>query len=577
MKYIFSFPQAQNHTIRIAIPLPAQSAGTELRLPKWRPGRYEMGPYAENIVDVAATTESGKALKVTKDSTHVWRVEGSSEEFVFSYGYYATDWGAGGSRFDEHMVYVNGVNLLMYRPGTMAEACEMELQLPEGYEVACGLRREGNTLYAEDFHQAVDGPFIAASNLLHREFDVAGTIHHVWFYGEVRPDWDRIEADFVRFGVSTVQLFGEFPEDEYHYLILAPNTPNYHGVEHYNSTVISLGPAYKLMTPEFYAELLGVSCHELFHTWNVKAIRPAEMQPYDYERENYSKLHYVTEGVTTYYGDLMLLKSGVWSLQDYINNFNNAVLKRHYSNQGRNHVSLEQASFDSWLIGYKKAVPNRQISFYTKGCLAAFILDYVIRSSSGNKRSLDNVLRELWERFGKEGKGYTRSDYREIAEKNAGVSLGRYFKRIISGTEALEPYLKDAADYFGLLFARRKFTTEFERYYGFAAGPGEQGVPKVRQVYEGSPAERAGLRPNDELVAINGLRIVEKDINQQFLHFGITTSPEIHLFREGMLLQCTLQYDPRYETELYMLAPMDHPSEFQLANQQAWMSVAMES
>ncbi len=576
MKYKFTFPNPSNHLIQIYIPHKGDGSPTEFWLPLWRPGRYEMGPYAENIVDVYAVTDSGKPLKVTKSTTHQWKVEATDEFFEFRYSYYATDWGAGGSRFDADLIYVNGINLLMYRPGTLDEPCQIELHLPDGYEIACGLPREGNVLKAEDFHQAVDGPWVASDQLQLRIFEVAGTPHHVWFMGAIRPDWPRIERDFAQFGRSSVELFGDFPVSEYHYLILTPNTPNYHGVEHYNSTVISLGPAYKIMGTDYYNELLGVSCHELFHTWNVKAIRPADMQPYDYERENYSKLHYVTEGVTTYYGDLMLMKSGVWSLSDYLSNFNNAILKRHYNNQGRNHVSLEQASFDSWLTGYKSAVPNRKISFYTKGCLAALILDYLIRSSSGNRRSLDNVMREMWERFGKTGRGYTRTDYREIAEKYAGVSLGRYFKAIVSGTKALEPYLRDVAGYFGLKFAKRQFTQEIERWFGLGLKKGENGFPEVRLVYEGSPAERAGMEVGDELVALNGLRVVEKDFSTLFNHFEPYATKQLHVFRQGSLVEVTLQFDPDYQTELYMLGELDQPSAVQLENRRSWMSVEVD-
>lgn len=574
MKYSFSFPQPQNHIIRISIDLPAHSEATELWLPTWRPGRYEIAPYIENIVDVHAETLSGKRLKVRKTATHRWKVEASPEEdFRFRYGYYAVALDAGGSYFAEDYVYFNGVNLLMYRPGHLAEPCDLELHLPEGYAIACGLPRTGNVLHAEDFHQAVDAPLIASNSLQHGSFEVEGITHNLWFQGDAKPNWSRLEAHFQRFGAAQTKLFGDFPASEYHYLFLAHNVPYYHGVEHFNSTVIALGPSYKLMDKELYEELLGVSCHELFHTWNVKAIRPQDMQPYNYEGPNYSKLHYVTEGVTTYYGDLMLLKSGVWDLDTYLRVFNNSVLKRHYANDGAKHITLEEASFDSWLNAYKPGTPNRKISFYTKGALAAFILDYLIRASSGNARSLDTVMREMYERFGKTGQGYTRADYREIAEKHAGTSLGRYFQNVTARTVPLEAALKEAANYFGLEFGPRMFTNDYEKIYGLRFDLSKE-HPAVVQVYEGSPAESAGISVGDELVALGGLKVIKADLALQFDHLGSTTALPLHLFRNGKLVECSLQADPMYQADFYMLAPLMHPSQDQIKNRASWMSIS---
>ena len=572
MDYYVSRSRAAENLISIEIPLPSCAESTELILPFWRPGRYEKGPYIENICDVKAVTESGQPLKVVKTSTHRWRVESSTEPFHFQYAYYAVATDAGGSAIAEDLLYINGVNLFMFQADRIDESCKLHLDLTEDFHLACGLHRDGNTLTAADFHQLVDAPILASPNLKHQSFDVSGTTHHLWFYGEVRPDRNVLEAHFRKFGEAQVKLFGGFPVDEYHYLFLIHSFPAYHGVEHFNSTVIALGPGHRVMHSDLYNELLGVSCHELFHTWNVKAIRPADMQPYNYEGENYSRLHYVTEGVTTYYGDLMLLKSGVWGLDRYLQNFNNAVLKRHYANQGRDHISLEQASFDSWVNGYKAGTPNRKISFYTKGCLAAFILDFLIRSATDNVRSLDTVMKEMYERFGKTGIGYRRQDYREIAEKHAGSSLGRYFKQVISGTTALEPFLIDAADYFGLGLYPKTIANSFVREFGFLTDSGDP-VLKVKQIYENSPAAKAGFRADDELVAVGGIKASAKDLSQLFDHFSADQELEVTIFRGNQLRTLRLQRDPAYTTPMYMLLPLENASPAQLRNRKAWMQV----
>lgn len=573
MKYCLSFEAPHLHKIRVEIHLPSEASGDfELLLPKWRPGRYELAPYAENISDVSARDASGASLPIKKLAYNHWSVNiSSSFPTVFTYSYYATDRSAGGSFFSHDHISINGVNLFMYAPGRISQPCEVELRLPDGYKVSCGLRQEGSRLFADDFHQLVDAPILASEDLQHFSVEVAGTQHHVWFQGEVAPDKRRISEDFRKYGEAQVKLFGGFPVQEYHYQYLMHNKHFYHGVEHFNSTIIALGPGYKLMQPELYEEFLGVSCHELFHTWNVKAIRPADMRPYDYDRENYSRLHYITEGVTTYYGDLMLLKGGVWNLEHYLRVFNNSVMKRHYQNQGRNHISLEEASFDSWLVGYKSGIPNRKISFYTKGALAAFILDHLVRAATSNARSLDTVMRQMYEEFGKTGKGYTKADYQRIAETQAGISLKEYFEEVIGGTAPLEDRLAAAATYLGLELNRRKPATRTGRNLGFRTEE-KNGALLIKHIHENSPAMEAGLSPGDELVAWNGLRVNKGNLAAIYAHFEGAGKYELHIFRNEKLMQMTLR-ETEYRTEIYMLNEAAHPTEAQLRNREAWLEV----
>ena len=573
MKYRLFFEDPLLHLIRVEVELfPTSSGVFELFLPKWRPGRYELGSFAENITDVHASTVSGEPLSVFKSAFNSWSVNVSgTDRIFFHYSFFANNASAGDCFFSTDQVSINGVNLLMYHPERIAEPCELELNLPDNYKIACGLRRENQTLFADNFHQLVDGPILASPSLQHFSVPVSGVEHNLWFMGDVHPDANKISEDFRKFGEAQVLLYGGFPVQEYHYLFLIHNKHFYHGVEHYNSTMIALGPGYKLMHPELYEEFLGVSCHELFHTWNVKAIRPVEMQPYFYDGENYSKLHYVTEGVTTYYGDLMLLKSGVWDLENYLRVFNNSVLKRHYQNQGRNHITLEEASYDSWVNGYKAGIANRKISYYSKGALAAFILDHLIREASANARSLDTVMREMYERFGKTGIGYTGDDYKAIAEAHAGINLDDYFAEIIAGKLPLEQRLKAAGNYFGLDLNRRKPTTKTERNLGFRALE-QSGAFTVRHLHEGSPAMEAGLAVGDELIALNGVRITKRNLQDVFEYLGSDQAFEFTLFRDERLQKIAMQ-KTTFRAELYMLNQVADPSEAQLRNRAAWIQI----
>jgi predicted metalloprotease with PDZ domain len=569
MNYRLFFEEPHLHLIRIELDLPEKTGHQDVHLPKWRPGRYELAPYAERIADVFARSASGEPLKLTKTATHTWQVSMNGEAAILEYKYYAIIADAGGSYFDQDQVYINPCNLLMYDAKQIDAPCQMTLDLPDDYRIACGLRREGNTLFADDYHQIVDAPLIASQTLQHHAFDVDGIPFNLWFQGDVKPQWLKLETHFRAFIKAQLLLFGGFPSKDYHFLYQIHNKNIYHGVEHSNSTIIALGPGFRLDEENEYEDLLSVSCHELFHTWNVKAIRPADMQPYQYDREQYSRLHYITEGVTTYYGELLVFKCGVWSLSEFLKVFNKDFLRKHYLNNGRDHISLEQSSFESWLVGYDEGVPNRKISFYTKGALAALILDVTIRRGSGNIHSLDTVMREMYERFGKTGIGYTRSDYKAIAEHQAGHSLDAYFEDFISGTTPMEAALAEAVDYLGLALVPKEPASIAERDYGFIIDE-DGGRAKIKQVHEGSPAAEAGLCPGDLIVAIQGHRAPEKDVEALLRYLEDDEDLEMHVFRNDMLELLVLETSPDFRYIIYNLVENPEATEDQLRNRDAW-------
>jgi predicted metalloprotease with PDZ domain len=187
----------------------------------------------------------------------------------------------------------------------------------------------------------------------------------------------------------------------------------------------------------------------LFHAWNIIRIRPTELLPYDFTRENYFDTCFVAEGVTTYYGDLMLRRSGVFDDDAYLKELQ-VIVKRHFENNGRAFQSLTESSWDLWLDGYEKGVPDRKVSVYHKGAIAALILDLRIRRLTGHARSLDDVMRQMWVRFGKPFIGYTLDDYRTVAEAVAGEQLTDYFNLCIFGNSPLEEPLNELLAWVGL-------------------------------------------------------------------------------------------------------------------------------
>lgn len=424
-------------------------ASIEVQCPSWRPGRYEIQNFAKNIKNFEVSSADGNPLLARKISKDRWNINTNGHDKIqISYRYFADLKNAGSSYIDDQLMYLNFVNFCLYTEGRQQEVCSIELAIPQHFTIACGLKKIAfNQLEAEDYFQLVDSPLIASARLQYGEYYIEDTRFHIWFEGNIVPDWERITHDFRRFSEIQIATMGEFPEKDYHFLCLILPIPFYHGVEHRNSTVLVLGP--DTNAEEIYHDLLGVSSHELFHAWNVIRIRPVEMLPYDFTRENYFPTCFVAEGCTTYYGDLFLRRSGVMDDAGYYKELE-VYMIRHFGNSGKASLSLTESSYDLWLDGYEKGAPQRKVSVYHKGALAALILDLFIRKKFNHARSLDDIMRLLWLRFGKPFIGYSLEDYKSIAEEIADENLDWYWKECIEGNTPLEHRLNEALDFVGL-------------------------------------------------------------------------------------------------------------------------------
>ena len=460
MEYIFSISEPHGRFVSIDLKVegPFNGGGFELQLPSWRPGRYELGNFAKNIKGFSVVDQNGVPMAFNKITKDCWHISGNAQSIKVSYQYYAAQPDAGACYLDHELLYINPIHCCFFIPGREKEKCQVTLNVPESWKVATGMSLKGNhTLEAENFDQLVDCPFMASPTISHAHYTLDNIVFNIWFQGEANPDWPTIIKDFEAFTEVQLKAMKEFPAKDYHFLVLLLPFTFYHGVEHLNSTVLALGPGYKLMQPGMYKELLGVASHELFHSWNVKSIRPVEMHPYNYTTENYAETGFVYEGVTTYYGDLFLARSGFFSLKALLDEYS-VRLQKHMDNPGRFNYSVAESSFDTWLDGYTPGVPGRKTSIYDEGCLLALCLDFMIRSATDSKRSLDDVMGVLYFDYAKKNKGYTGSDYREIAELAASRSFKDFFENytVLEGKSVQVPAFLDKQSAFAKIEYARK-------------------------------------------------------------------------------------------------------------------------
>ncbi len=534
--YTIDCDNAQQHFIKIKVQFPVDENKTIIHLPSWRPGRYELGNFAKNIKNFKVFNDQNKAVNFHKINKDSWEISSNETKYIkIEYQYYANELNAGSSYFDEQQLYVNPVNCFLYAEGKELFPISLELNIPKNYTIASSLVQENNFLLAENFDELVDSPFICSENLEKRSYSVADTNFHIWFNNQLNIPWERVLTDFRSFTVKQIEDFGEFPVSEYHFLIQSLPYLAYHGVEHLKSTVITLGPSYDLFENR-YEELLGVSSHELYHVWNVKSIRPKELLPYNFKKENYSELGYIYEGITTYLGDLYLLKSGVFSLENYLKELS-AQFQKHFDNPGRFAYSVAQSSYDTWLDGYVPGVPGRKVSIYTEGCLLAFVMDAKIRKATNNKRGIEEVMKRLYYNFAQNNKGYTKKDFIDQLENICGYSFQDFFNDYVHGTTPYETILLEALDFIGLELIQTPSNSYSEANLGMKT-VNQANHLLISAIYPGSPADMAGLSLGDELIALNTIKL-NHDLDSCLNYFD-ASSKTLCFFRNGKLLQLTL-------------------------------------
>lgn len=501
VKYFISNVDQLPFHLEVEIEFQANEDSVKAIIPFWRPGRYEGGNFAKNFIGMRAHA-SGRELETRKVKGNLMHIHAQKGDTVtVSYLLYAKDLTAGNTYSDDELLLINPVNACLYIEGLEDESCQLDLNVPDSWNVATAMEREGNSYHARDMQHFMDTPILAAPSIKQLTYEVDGVPYHIHLAGEFPGEEGDLANDFRAFTKRQIEVFGDIPVKEYHFLmILLPNRA-YHGVEHENSTVIILGPSENLTDRNPYKELLGVSSHELYHTWNIKYIRPADWAPYDFTNSDYSRLGYVAEGVTTYMGDIMLWQSGVFSDEEYFNELA-ILLKRHKDNEGRFNLSLADSSIDTWVDGYGRGTPRRRVSIYVEGALLAFVCDVWLLEATQGEKSLSDAMELLYRRVDP-ANGYTEEDYWNVLKEMAACDWETLRHDVVDNTGRLEEYARQSMDKLGLDWEENASENEFEKRFGAKLQKvGEKIL--VWNVFSNSPAEKAGLWVDDEVMSING-------------------------------------------------------------------------
>ncbi len=474
----------------------------EIKMPVWTPGSYLVREYARHVQDFVAVDGSGNPLDWQKINKNTWEIDTKGAKGIrIGYRVYANELTVRTNELNDEHAFFTPAALLMFPKGQLAAPSTVKVNPYGKWKVATGLPAvagQQNTFRAENYDVLYDSPF-EVSDFREKSFMVRGIPHRFVVTGDGNYDLDRIVADTAKIVEHTYQIFGNIDYKDYTFIL---NLRGGGGLEHLNSTALQWNK-FGFAPDSRYTAFLSLVTHEYFHNYNVKRIRPVPLGPFDYENENYTKLLWVAEGLTSYYEGIIMRRAGLVKA-DYVLKNESGVIEGLAGQPGRFQTSLEEASFDAWIKYYRQDENsvNNQISYYNKGDVVNFLLDIKIRAASGGTKSMDDVLKYLYEEFFKKGKNYSSEDYQKTCEMMAGVSLDQFFVRYVRGRDEID--YNSILNEIGLQLITR--TRESDAGYFGASLSESDGKLTIRSLRADSPAYEAGFNSGDQIVAVNGYR-----------------------------------------------------------------------
>jgi predicted metalloprotease with PDZ domain len=581
--YQIRFPAPHTHYLEIEARVPAGKPTIELLLPVWTPGSYLVREYSKDIEAFSAEA-GGRSLPWEKTKKNRWRIEsGGANRVTVRYKVYAHDSSVQGNWVDADFAMLNGAPNFMTLVEGGKRAHEVSVELPaawkrsvSGMPLAPG---KTHTYLAADYDELIDSPIYAGNAPVH-EFEVDGKKHYLVNQGE-GPMWDgpaSAEA-LKKFVGHYARMMGGLPYSKYVFFNMIVESGG--GLEHKTSTWMNASrwawagvqepaaaePAAGRRSPS-RLRWLGLASHEYFHVWNVKLLRPVELGPFDYENEVYTKSLWISEGLTSYYGPLALRRAGLTTQEQCLRAMSDAI-RQLQSTPGRLVQPVETSSFDTWIKHYRpdENTANTAISYYTKGEVLGFVLDAKIRKATQGKKSLNDVMRLAYGRYGKE-RGFTPDEFRQTASEVAGVDLGAWFRSALETTDEID--YNEALEWYGLRF-RTADPNARPRVLTGLTTRSDAGRLVVTQVRRGTPGMSAGVNVDDEIVAVNGIRVGPERWPSRLEMYKTDDRVRLLIARRDEMrdIEMEIAYDasPGWRLEADPKA-----SEVQKANLKAWQS-----
>ena len=588
ISFTVAMPKPHTHLLevemRMQIPANLQVPNeTDLVMPVWTPGSYLIREFERHVQDFAADA-NGRALDWTKVNKNTWRVKTNGvRQWRATYRVYANELSVRTSELNSDHAFWNNAALLMYPDGRLSAPSTLNI-IPFGdWKIATGLPSTGEPLggrhwafRAENFDVLYDSP-VECSNFKQIDFVVRGMPHRIVIDGDGNYDQNRMLAGVQKIVETEVSLFGDIPYHDYTFILhLRANTGG--GLEHLNSTALGFRRN-GFEKEEGYGRFWSLVAHEFFHLWNVKRIKPDTLGPFDYTKENYTRSLWVAEGITDYYGQLMPRRAGLISDQTYLDQLAKRI-QDFQNTPGREKMSAEEASFDAWVKLYypDENSINSQISYYDKGELLGLLLDLDIRRRTHGAKSLDDVMRYLYNEFYKKGRNYAPADFQKACEVIAGESLELFFSRYVRGREELVPAYREAFAWVGLRLEQGGGDVgqidgpmPLKAFLGADLEDKPDGdLIVIKSVRAGSPAYEQGLNAKDRIVALNGARVTKENFDARIAEKKPGDTVRVTVFRFDDLRTFDIRLGSRVDAP-FRLLPLSDANAEQKRIYQAWM------
>jgi predicted metalloprotease with PDZ domain len=569
LRYTLAMPAPQTHYFEVGMTLNGFGKQyTDLKMPVWAPGSYLVREFARHVEAFEAKAGS-TTLRTEKINKNTWRVyHPKSKDFTVRYNVYAYELSVRTSFLDAAHGYVNGTSVFMYPADGKALASTLQVQPATGWaQVSTSLKPAGGqfTYTSSNYDELADSP-IEIGNHKVLGFEANGTPHTVAMFGSAKYDETKLLNDMKRVCEEAHRVVGKNPLDRYVFIVhnIERGTG---GLEHLYSTTLSVSRnAYT--TDSVYKGFLGLVAHEYFHLWNVKRIRPVALGPFDYDNENYTHMLWVSEGGTSYFGDLIVHRAGFVNPDDYLAS-TSAGITQVENTPGNKVQSAAESSFDAWIKGYRpnENSNNTGISYYNKGELIGAMLDLMIINETKGQKHLDDVMRYLYDEYYVQKKrGFTDEEYQAAVAKVAGRRFDDFFRRYVYGTEML-PY-DTVLGYAGLKLNKAPVSADAALGATVSTAGGKLTVTSTQR--NGS-AWQGGLNVNDELLALDGSRLTD-DPNKQLASRPAGTQVKMTVSRDGQLKELTFPLLASTATR-YRIEQVANPTPEQQTVLSKWLSI----
>ena len=556
--YTLRFPSPQTHYVDVEAIIPTDGrAHLELMMAVWTPGSYLVREYPRHLERLRASSLAGQPLSLTSTQKNRWRVEPEGLPAIrLAYRVYGRQMSVRTNWIDADFALLNGAPTFVTLANDGARPHDVRVELPPGWRQSASAlpthpENGAESYRAVDFDTLVDSPIVVGNPTV-REFVVDGVPHALVNIGNIRDVamWDgpKAAADVERIVRQHQQFWRAFPYERYLFLNVIAEAGG--GIEHKESTVL-MTSRWQMRDRARYLDWLTLVSHELFHAWNGKRLRPIELGPFDYEQEVHTRSLWVTEGLTVYYGPLLVHRAGLSSRDEYLAELSSDI-RTLQTTPGRLEQSVEQASYDAWIKYYRPDENSRNttVSYYTKGAVIGFLLDARLRRQSGGAQSLDDVMRLAYERHsGKQG--FTPSDFRATVRTILaadGQAEQSWLRDALETTSELD--YTEALDWYGLGLSTTNDPPAPDPGPEEDLEPGWTGLETrvdrssviVARIPRGTPAAIAGLNVGDEVLAIDDYRVYASDWTQRQALYRAGSMASVLVSRRGRLTRLDLTF-----------------------------------